>query len=602
MVLYQFISTQHILLGSYQHQNAHLFFALTLVFLSTLKKGAVFRPFMLILILASIVCTGYVHFYFEELLNRRMFNNLPDLIIGVILVIVVLEATRESFGLVLPILCMFFIAYGFFGHYLPGTFRTMDLPTGKLIASLGIGFKGIYGKILSVSANVIFLFVVFGGVLQASKATSFFKEFGKLAGKRVRGGPALSAVVTSSLIGSVTGSVGANIVTSGSFTIPLMKKTGYSPEQAGAIEAAASSGGQIMPPLMGAAAFLMADMLNIPYLRIAAAAIIPALLYYFSLGVYTVLQANKAALPRSKQKIDSKEMIQTALLFFIPLVVLVVFLTQNYSPQTCVFWASISLILASFVRVRTRSSLREWLRGFIKGAVAGSQIGVVCACMGIIVSTLVFTGMGIKIPAAIEIWSHGSLLMSLLICMVISIFLGMGVSTVTIYLLVAMVAAPALIRMGLDPLQAHFFVFFYACFSFITPPVALGALIASGLAGGRYLSTALESSKAGLAGFALPFLIIANPILILQPQAPSTALTGLVSSVLILALLEGLVVGFWIKKPDFYEVFLSFVCLAMFLGQFVSTGWQSFLWFTAGVTLFGTLIFKQWNRRKEFAM
>ncbi|MBU2498828.1 MAG: TRAP transporter large permease subunit, partial [Proteobacteria bacterium] len=291
MSLYHLISSQYLLTGLVRHINIHLGFALTLIFLVFFKSsGRIGKQLAIALIVLTVVCIGYVHAFSEPLQVRATFNTPQDLAIGVILIILVLMATFQAFGPLLVIVTGIAIGYVFAGHLFPGFLHAMEIEPERIIAELSIGLSGIY-DLLTLSANFIFLFVVLGAILQTAGGTEFFLQIGRLAGGRLKSGPAMSAVVTSALVGTIMGSIGANIATTGSFTIPLMKRVGYKPEQAGAIEAAASSGGQIMPPVMGVAAFAMAGITGIPYLEIAVAAIMPALLYFFVVGLYTQFRA-----------------------------------------------------------------------------------------------------------------------------------------------------------------------------------------------------------------------------------------------------------------------------------------------------------------------
>jgi TRAP transporter 4TM/12TM fusion protein len=272
-------------------------------------------------------------------------------------------------------------------------------------------------------------------------------------------------VVTSALVGTITGSVGANIATTGSFTIPLMKKAGYKPEEAGAIEAAASTGGQIMPPIMGAAAFAMAGVTGIPYLTIAVVAIIPAIIYFLVLALYAISRAGRRGLTTHVEEVDYKEMLLRSPLFFIPLAAIVFSLMNGKTLMYAAFSGIVSAILLSLIRRQTRGSLAGWIRGFTTGALSGAQIAASVGCIGIILQVITLTGVGIKLPALVEAWSGGNVSLALLIVAVVSIILGCGVSTLAVYLIVAIVAAPVMLNLGIPMLVAHFFIFYFACFS-----------------------------------------------------------------------------------------------------------------------------------------
>ncbi|MBW1804573.1 MAG: TRAP transporter fused permease subunit, partial [Deltaproteobacteria bacterium] len=413
MVLYHLINTQYFIFGGIEHRNVHLGFSLLLIFLNSMRGRnrniKLFGLAAIILVLGSVLYVGYLY---EDLEMRAMFNTKLDLAVGVILILVVLEGSRRGVGNVLPVFAIFLIAYFLLGRYFPGAFQTAAIPPKKIIPALSIALTGIYGVALSVSASYIFLFVVFGTLLQTSGATGFFMELGRLAGRRIRSGPAISSVITSALMGTTTGSIGANIVTTGSFTIPLMKKAGYRPEQAGAIESAASNGGQIMPPVMGAAAFAMAAVTGFSYLKIIIAAIIPAILYFMTVGLYALLQAAKLGLRTITEEVDVKEMLLRAPLFILPVGLIVYLLVLGRPLMYCAFWAIISAMVLSLLRKQTRPSIGQWIKGFTDGAITGAGIGAATACLGLILESMTGTGLGIKLPELVETWSGGNMLIA----------------------------------------------------------------------------------------------------------------------------------------------------------------------------------------------
>lgn len=594
MVLYHLVSVQYLLLGPIPHQNLHLAFALVLVFLGTLQKKPRLWPWNITLVLVSLIATAYVHIFYYDLELRSGFPTTADTIIGTILIIVVIESTRQAWGIVLPILASFFIAYSFLGYLLPPPFYFMKLQPEQIVSNMGIGMRGMYGSVLSISANYIFMFVLFGSVLGASGATGFFMEIGRVMGRRFRAGSGMSAVVTSALVGMVSGSVVVNVVTTGSFTIPLMKKVGYKPEHAGAIEAAASTGGQIMPPVMGIAAFAMAVFTETSYMKICAMAAIPAVLYFLVCGLYVYLQAERLNINPTTEKSDISELVKRAPLFILPLLLLVVLLVMGHSAEYCAFWAIVALVALSIIRRKTRPPLSQWIRGFVDGAATGAQIGVSVACIGTLIAVVVTTGLGIKISALVEAWSGGHLIVALLITMLVSILLGMGVPTFTAYVLVATISAPVLIKMGLSMIIAHFFVFYFACFSFVTPPVAIGALVASRLAKSGYMKTGLEASKVAMGGFLVPYAIVYYPALTLGPTETHLILSGLLALLAGLFAIEIALVGQFLTRLHLTDRIIFFVIGALFVGFVII---QNYILFVAGAVLSAFLVF--WGCRNK---
>ncbi len=597
MITYHMTSTQYVLVSTLEHQNIHLAFALTLVFLVALRGSRKrWRPLLLTFLLLSLVATGYIHLFFNDLLYRMSFPTVPDVIIGTILIILVLEATRRAFGIILPLLALVFLLYAFFGYLLPPPLFTMQYSFGKLISKLAV-IQGFYGTILGISANYLFLFVALGSVLQISGAGKFMVQVGRLAGRRLAGGAALTAVVSSALLGTLTGSVAANIATTGAYTIPMMKRAGYKPEQAGAIEAAASTGGQIMPPIMGAAAFVMAGITGIPYFKIIAVAAIPAILYFFVVGLYAQLQAMKLGIKPLPEKIDVKEMLLSSYLFVIPISILVILLAIGYTPMYVIFWTIISVIVLSLVRKETRPTLTQWVEGFSNGAKLGAQIAVSTAVIGLIVTSITLTGLGLKLPGLVETLSGGNLVIALLLTAVVALILGCGMPTVAVYVLVVIVTAPVLLKMGLPLLTAHFFAFYFAVMNFVTLPVAIGALVASKVAGSNFIRTGVESMKAALGGFIIPFLLILAPVLILEPQGPvSEITTQVISSLVILIAFEIVVVNHYLMPLSIAERIAAAICVAMLFAFLIS---KSYIFFTLGFALF--ILVTLWQLRKRRA-
>ncbi len=565
MVVYQGLSTQIAIVSPAEHQNIHLAFSLSILFLVAVRSTRGWRRTASYIMLAlSLIGTIYVFLNFQELDSIFDYPNTLQLIIGVILIVVVLEATRRLYGLILPILALIFVAYAFWGNYLPGPFHTANLRPEMVISRLSIGISGIYGMTLGISANYIFLFIVFGSLLQISGATNFFHQIGRVLGKRFRGGPALSAVFCSMLMGMVTGGPTANVAVVGPFTIPLMKRVGYKPYQAAAIEAAASTGGSIMPPVMGAVAFVMAGFTGIPYARIALVAVIPALLYYFSIALYAQFQAMKLNVLMVDEEPDKREMLLSGPIFFIPLISLTAFLIMEKTLMFAIFWTVIITFIVGNVRTSTRPSLKQWMVAFVEGAIGGAQIAAVCALIGLIVTPITMTGIGIKLPAIVEMWSHGSLTLALIITMIVSLILGTGLPTTPTYVLVAIITAPVLQKMGCSLLQAHFFAFYFACIAFVTPPEAMAALVASKLAGSSFMRTGWESCLVALGGFLVPFLGIWAPVIMLAPQSLASGILDMIFVIVLLIAAQAVICDYYLTALTIPErVILAAVPLAI---------------------------------------
>jgi TRAP transporter 4TM/12TM fusion protein len=597
--LYHMVYTQYLVQNTVVHMNTHLGLALLLVFLGTLQKTkrTSWRISLYILLFLAVLGATYVQLNAEELQDRAWFNTSLDLVIGAMLIFLVLEATRESFGIFVPVLAILTVIYPFFGEHFPEPFYSTSLPIKKTIANLSVCLsRGIYGTALSVSATYIFLWVVFGSVLQATGGVRFFMQVGRLICSRLRSGPAMMAIVTSSLVGMVTGSTSANIAITGSFTIPLMKKIGFRPEQAGAIEATASNGGQIMPPIMGVAAFAMAGITGIPYLKIATIAIIPAIFYFFTCGVYVVLMAERLRIAHMAEKVDLKELLLSGPLFIVPLAIIVILFLLDYTVMFVSFWAISSAIVLSLIRKETRPSLGTLINGLTRGAIAGAQIAVMCACVGLIVTTFTMTGLGVEMTSGIEIWSGGSLLIALVIISSICIVMGLMGITLTAYLIVSMFAVPALMKMGVDLVPAHFFVLFVSIFAFVTPPIAIGALVASRLAGGTYVKTAIEACKINGANFVLPLLFIYCPFILLQPQELPELLGGIAATLIIMTTIPIGIVGYFRVKLGLIEKVLSFIAALISILYVV---FQNYMLLGGAICIFLLLSMSAYSRARR---
>jgi TRAP transporter 4TM/12TM fusion protein len=582
MALYHMVYSLYLVQDSIPHLNTHLGFSLVLVFLMKGKKDKRPLPLIALWVILTLICILYVHVLYDDLDLRAMFNTPLDLAIGIVLIIVSLEATRQVFGIVLPVLALVAMAYAFAGHLLPEPFHTMYMSWDQIIARLSIGLTGIYGNILAVSANFIFLFMVFAALTQTTGAIEFFVQVGKLVGKKFRSGPAMAAVVTSGLVGSISGQAGANVTVTGSFTIPMMKKMGYTPEQAAAIEAAASTGGPITPPVMGVAAFLMVGITGIPYHKIIGVAILPALLYFFAAGLYVHLQAAKMDISSKPEEIDMKELLLRAPLFFVPFLLIIALFIRAYSPMYVGFWAVISVIVLGSLRKETRPSMSKLADGIVNGAVMGAGIAGTCACIGIILAVIVFTGLGVKLPVAIETFFAGNKFMLLLTTGIISAILGMGMPASASYVVVAIVISPTLIKLGLSTLAAHFFAFFFANFSFITPPVALAPLFSSQLAKASYIKTSFETMKVGIGGFVLPFMIALFPLLMWEAAAPVFIVAGLISCFLTLIVFQVGFVGYFLTDLHIMERAVFILCGLGFMGYFYT---QNLIIFSSSIIL-----------------
>jgi len=481
----------------------------------------------------SIVVCAYVLWDFEDLVNRMGDMNDIDKVMATLCVIMVLDATRRSIGWPLPIVTGLFLAYASFGSHLSGNFGHRGYDVHRILNQMYMTTEGVFGIPLGVVVTIVFLFILFGTFLERSGGGQFFINLAVSLAGRLRGGPAKIAVIASGLMGMISGSSIANVATVGTFTIPLMKRVGYRPEFAGAVESAAATGGQIMPPVLGAAAFIMSEFTHTPYLTIVVLSIVPACLYYLSLFMNVHFEACRTGLEGMPEEEIPKtsKVLADGWIFILPVVTLIVVLTMGYSPARAAFSAMGLLIVTSFLKSSTRIGPKIFWESLVSAGRNTVGIAAACACAGIIVGTVSMTGLGIKFANLIEQISQGHLIFALMFTAVASLVLGMALPTTANYIVQASVAAPALVALGMPVLTAHMFVFYFGVFADITPPVALAAYTAAGIAKGDPMKTGAIATRCVIVGFIVPFLFVYHPGLILRGpledmimMIPSTAL------------------------------------------------------------------------------
>jgi len=445
-----------------------------------------------------------------------------DFYAGLVILILVFEAARRGVGLILAIITLVFFCYPFISPYLPGILSGRGYSLERMVLFLTTDTQGVYGIPIGVAATYIIVFTIFGAMLSRFGAGDFFFEISIRITKGLRAASAKSAVLFSTLIGMVSGSAAGNVAVTGTVTIPIMKREGYQPHQAGAIEAVASTGGQLMPPVMGAAAFIMAEIVGVPYTSVMAVAILPALLFFGSAFFVVHLQAVKSGIePKQGDQSDGRPLHQVLLQgapFIGAFAVLVGLMLVGFSPFKASLWAMGVLIGLDIVRSRRIDF--ELAKKIALSIAEGSRnvitISAACAAAGVISGTLGITGLGSKIALLIDVASNGQLILALLFTMIASIILGMGLPTTAAYLILATVVAPALVKFGVPMLTAHFFVFYYGCISTITPPVALASYVAGGIAGADVNKVGWTAASYALTSFVLPFAFVFGPGLLMQ--------------------------------------------------------------------------------------
>jgi TRAP transporter 4TM/12TM fusion protein len=451
-----------------------------------------------------------------------------QIVFGFLAVGVVLEGTRRVVGPQLPGLAVLFLVYMFFGQYIPGSLGHRGFRIPIIIDQLYTHSEGLIGIPTMVSSTYIILFILFGAFLSKSGVGEFFMNLSKSVAGGARGGAAKTAVVASALLGTISGSAAANVVTTGSFTIPAMKKLGYKDYFAGAVEAAASSGGQIMPPIMGAAAFVMAEFSGIPYPQVAAAAAIPAILYFAVIFFVIDFESiNTGLKPLPKEQIPNlMDVLKREGHLGIPVVVIIYLFVAGYSPMFVAYWAIISTVVLSWLKKETRMGPLEILGAMESGAKTAASIAVATACAGIVIGVVGLTGLGLKFSELIVFLSMGKMWLALFFTMVAGIILGMGLPTTPAYIMQAALIIPSLIGFGIPPIAAHLFAVYFAAISAITPPVAIAAFAAAGVANSNPMKTGWTAMRLGAAAYIVPFMFAYSPALVLIGEPLEIALAG----------------------------------------------------------------------------
>ena len=501
-------------MSMWPYRAIHLMFGTVVLVLSKpfRQKGGVFTKVLdCLMILCSIATMAYIVIDYTDLAPRiDLGPTTLDLIVCGVGIVVLLEATRRANGATMPILAIIFMLYAKFGKHLPGILGHRGY-TLKRLLSFEYGVNSVFGISLGVSATYVILFVIFGAVLEGTGGGRLFIEAAISAFGRSRGGPAKAAVFASAGMGMINGTAAGNVVTTGAFTIPLMRRIGYKPEFAGAVEAVASTGGQIMPPIMGAAAFIMAETLGVNYSVVARSAIIPAVLYFTSVYVMVDVEAQKTGLTGVKKedlpkmKVVLREVGHLA----IPLLLLLYMLIfTDFSPlKAALYTIAVSFVIA-MIRKTTRYTLGDMIAMLAKGMKDSCGVILACGCAGLIVGVLSLTGLGAKIAAVVVSLAHGHLLLALFFSMIVTVIMGMGLPTTASYIICSSVVAQAQVKLGVEPLAAHLFVFYFACLSSITPPVAIAAYAASGLTGASASKTGWRAFALGLAAFVVPYMFV----------------------------------------------------------------------------------------------
>lgn len=593
MSLYHLYSSGIEMLPQIQHKAIHLSLALFLTyFLYPAAKKQRNKVTKVDLLCAglSLLIGAYITFDYINIVYRAGSPNFTDLILGGIMIILALEAARRTMGWTLVLVALFFLGYALFGHLIPGQLGHRQYSVSRVIEHMFLTSEGIYGVAIYVTATFVFMFMLLGAFLsETGGAQSFIDLAFSLAG-RYRGGPAKAAVVASGFMGTISGSSFANVAGTGVFTIPLMKSVGYKPHFAGGVEAASSSGGQIMPPIMGAAAFIMAEMTGIPYGRLIIYATVPALLYYISVFLMVDLEAARLGLkgmPKENVPDFWKTLKKGGFLLLAP-VIIVYMLIVGYSPIKASFAAVIFVIVASMLSRETRLTPAKFMLALEKGARTSLSLISACAVAGLIVGTVTLTGLGTKFADLVVNLASGQLYLALLLTMIASIIMGMGMPTAALYIILGSMVAPALVKLGVPVIAAHMFIFYFGCYAAVTPPVALSSYLAASIAKADPVKTAFAGLRLASAGLIMPFMFVLSPKLLLWEvgsaiEAFSVIFTSLIGIFAFASAVEGYFMG---KLVLYKRTFLFAASLFLiYPGLFTDT---------AGIIIVGLILLLQY--------
>jgi len=588
-------------LAAMYQRSVHLvlIMAISFALLPPTKKASrhsfdIYLAFDWFLILAVFIAGSYIWIEYSAIIERQGDWTRLDVFLGVVTISLIMEAARRAIGLFMSMIAAAFLLYSYFGPYMPDLLAHKGYSVERIATTLYLTTEGIWGLPIGVAATFVFVFVLFGAFLERSGGGDFFIDLAYSLTGRMTGGPAKTAVVASGFMGSISGSAVANVVTTGSFTIPMMKRVGYRPHVAGAVEAAASTGGQLMPPIMGAGAFLMAEFTNTSYLYIIKIALVPAILYYLTVLFFVHFEAKKQGLiPSAKEALPNFWVtLKEGLHFLIPVGVLIYVLVNNYSPTMAGFVAVVSTVAAAMVRRSTRLGLRDILEALESGAKKALMVSVACGCAGIIVGCVGLTGLGLKFSSMVVSLSAGSPFLAIVLIGAASLVLGVGLPVTASYIVLVILAEPALMDLGLPIMVAHMIVFWYSQDANVTPPVALASFAGAGIAGASPMRCGFSSWKIAKGLYIIPIVMAYRPLLGNGPTGEVILTMALTAFGLIA--FAGCLERYLLRRLSILETgILGLAALAMF--------WPIYWLSIVGAVLFLAMLGFQWLQARRIA-
>ena len=556
------------------------------------------------LCLLSLVVGGYLVLYYPRIVNEIGELTADKVILGALAILLSMEACRRMTGWVLLVISAVFILYAHYSYLFPGMLNARGISWSKLAVHLYIDPNSLLGIPLTIVATIVVAFILFGQMLFAAGGADFFTDIATALLGRFRGGAAKMSIVSSALFGTISGSPVANVVMTGTISIPLMKRTGYKSHVAGAVESVASTGGQLMPPVMGAAAFVMAEFLGMPYAQVALAALLPALLYYLALFVQVDLEAGKTGITRVPQDQIPPlgQVLKKGWIFIFPMGVIVYLLfILNMDAAKAAYYAAALTLPASFLRRESRITFRKFLDVLEQTGRAMLEVAVVCAVAGIVIGVLTITGLAFLFTLFVDMMGSTNVFLILVLTGIVALILGMGMPTTAVYVVVALTIAPALTKLGISPLAAHLFVFYYAMLSMITPPICIAAFAGAALAGANPMRTGYASMRLGIIAYLVPFIFVFDPLLLFQ--GPAHLIVLAVTTAIFGTVVIGIAMaGYFVRPMGWLNrllLALSGIALLIPPGGTIAYSWAAN---AVGGVLALVIVFTEWRGRTVPAM
>lgn len=581
-------------LPTMEQRSAHLGFALILVFMqSFLKdKNVVKRIISSAFIIVSLVSSLYAFFGWVGMNGRVAFPNTMDLACAAMLTIAILEANRRKLGNVLPALGLIFILYARFGNYLPKAISHRGYSFERILSFIYMDTFGAYGQVIGVSATYIFLFILFGAFLEQSGAGRFFIDLATGCVGKAKGGTAKVAAVSCCLFGMVSGSAPANVMAVGPLTVPMMEKSGYDKRFAGAVVSVAGTGGQFMPPIMGSAAFIIAETLGIPYMKVAGAALIPGVLYYLALLFAIDCRSTRLKMKGLETVPNVLQVLKKDFYLALPVLLLVYGMAiAKWSPVRSGLWAIIAMFVVSMLRKDTRMTPKKLAKALKAAAFGSLEVVCVCALAGIMIGMLSLTGLGLKFSSLLVSLSQGNIVILLVLTMVAGLILGMGMTTTSVYIVLSVLVAPALVEMGIPDLAAHLFVFYFGILSAITPPVAMASYAAASVAKDDPMKLGIAAWRLGLSGYILPFIFIFSPELLMLGEPLAIIQAAITAAIGVFALSLSLEGFFKYQINIVFRVLLFGAALLMIISGIVTD--------LIGLGIIVAIVGPQWVKKRR---